>query len=272
MARACARVPHAQLLHARCERPLLGRRAGGGEGLWAAGLAHRRGAQHFAAAAPGGAEGGEGVENGSEGENGVGEEGGEAQGGARGGARRRGMQTYGAPQGAQVKQAGARALAAAGAAAGVDEREEESEPGRTSFVAETQLPTDAGNFRVRAYRHTVGGETREDLAILVGEVGGLEEVPVRVHDACFTGEVLGSLKCDCAQQLQLALTYIRDNGPGIVLYLQQEGRGIGLANKVRACGRARQPDAARREMAAVHALRPAGWCENAREGGCVSLF
>lgn len=162
-----------------------------------------------------------------------------------------------------MKQAGARALAAAGAAAGVDEREEESEPGRTSFVAETQLPTDAGNFRVRAYRHTVGGETREDLAILVGEVGGLEEVPVRVHDACFTGEVLGSLKCDCAQQLQLALTYIRDNGPGIVLYLQQEGRGIGLANKIAAYGMQEQG------LDTVDANRALGLPDDSREYSAV---
>ena len=74
----------------------------------------------------------------------------------------------------------------------------------------------------------------EPLAIVFGDVEGKSDVPVRVHDACFTGEALGSLKCDCAQQLHLALEYIRENGPGIVLYLQQEGRGIGLANKIAA--------------------------------------
>jgi GTP cyclohydrolase II len=60
------------------------------------------------------------------------------------------------------------------------------------------------------------------------------QVPVRVHDACFTSEVLGSLKCDCAEQLQQSMQYIKENGPGIVVYLQQEGRGIGLANKIAA--------------------------------------
>jgi GTP cyclohydrolase II len=60
------------------------------------------------------------------------------------------------------------------------------------------------------------------------------QVVVRVHDACFTSEVLGSLKCDCREQLQLALDYIQDKPPGMVIYLQQEGRGIGLANKIAA--------------------------------------
>jgi len=69
---------------------------------------------------------------------------------------------------------------------------------------------------------------------MTGEPEGLEDVPLRVHDACFTSEVLGSLKCDCAEQLQLALAHIQREGTGIVIYLQQEGRGIGLANKIAA--------------------------------------
>merc|ERR1712216_1070121 len=72
------------------------------------------------------------------------------------------------------------------------------------------------------------------MGIVYGDVNGLEKVPVRVHDACFTSEVLGSMKCDCAEQLQQSLDYIKENGPGIVVYLQQEGRGIGLANKIAA--------------------------------------
>jgi GTP cyclohydrolase II len=60
------------------------------------------------------------------------------------------------------------------------------------------------------------------------------QLALRVHDACFTSEVLGSLKCDCKEQLQLAMEYIQDNPPGMVIYLQQEGRGIGLANKIAA--------------------------------------
>lgn len=114
---------------------------------------------------------------------------------------------------------------------------EVSNPGQveTLFVAETLLPTRSGKFRVRAYRHTLDGATfSEPTAICQGRPEGEWDVPVRVHDACFTSEVLGSLKCDCAEQLQYALDYIRDEGKGIVIYLQQEGRGIGLANKIAA--------------------------------------
>lgn len=105
----------------------------------------------------------------------------------------------------------------------------------TVFVAETKLPTTSGFFRVRAYRHWYSNlAPSEPLAMICGDVEGLSEVPVRVHDACFTSEVLGSLKCDCAEQLQYALDWIRKEGPGVVVYLQQEGRGIGLANKIAA--------------------------------------
>jgi len=109
----------------------------------------------------------------------------------------------------------------------------------TTFVAETKLPTNFGRtYRVRAYRHSYDGlSVTEPMAIIYGDVEGRRaEVPVRVHDACFTSEVLGSLKCDCAEQLDLALEYIADEttGPGLVVYLQQEGRGIGLANKIAA--------------------------------------
>jgi len=103
------------------------------------------------------------------------------------------------------------------------------------FIAETNLPTLTGKFRVRAYKSTPN-ETgvMEPIAIIMGEVNGLENVPVRVHDQCFTSEVLGSTKCDCREQLEYAMDYIRTNAPGIVIYLQQEGRGIGLANKIAA--------------------------------------
>jgi GTP cyclohydrolase II len=106
----------------------------------------------------------------------------------------------------------------------------------TKFVAETLLPTQHGKFRLRGYRHTNdGGLTyTEPSVIIAGQPEGMEDVPVRVHDACFTSEVLGSLKCDCREQLQLAMEYIRDHPPGMVIYLQQEGRGIGLANKIAA--------------------------------------
>ena len=107
---------------------------------------------------------------------------------------------------------------------------------QTQFIAETNLPTDKGFYRLRGYRHR-GPKTHvitEPTCMLCGDVEGLENVPVRVHDACWTSEALGSLKCDCKQQLDLALEYIRDNELGVVIYLQQEGRGIGLANKIAA--------------------------------------
>lgn len=106
----------------------------------------------------------------------------------------------------------------------------------TRFVAETLLPTKHGRFRLRGYKHSAdGGLTfTEPAAIICGQVENGEDVPVRVHDACFTSEVLGSLKCDCAQQLSLALEKIHKSQYGIVIYLQQEGRGIGLANKIAA--------------------------------------
>lgn len=69
---------------------------------------------------------------------------------------------------------------------------------------------------------------------MAGKPEGQESVPIRVHDACFTSEVLGSLKCDCSEQLNMALDYIDKQTCGIVIYLQQEGRGIGLANKIAA--------------------------------------
>ncbi len=100
------------------------------------------------------------------------------------------------------------------------------------FVSETLLPTKRGYFRVRAYRDLSDGS--EPVAIYCGEVEGHTEVPVRVHDECFTAEVLGSLKCDCREQLEFALDTIRRHGRGVVVYLRQEGRGIGLANKIAA--------------------------------------
>ena len=100
------------------------------------------------------------------------------------------------------------------------------------FVSETLLPTRRGDLRVRAYRDC--DDQSEPIAILCGDVAGLEEVPVRVHDECFTSEVLGSLKCDCREQLDFAIDYIQRRGPGVVIYLRQEGRGIGLANKIAA--------------------------------------
>ncbi len=97
--------------------------------------------------------------------------------------------------------------------------------------AEAHVPTEFGPFRVVVYRDAAGAE---HLAVVRGEVAGAEQVLARVHSECFTGEVLHSLKCDCRGQLDLALRRIAEAERGVVVYLRQEGRGIGLGNKIRA--------------------------------------
>lgn len=96
--------------------------------------------------------------------------------------------------------------------------------------SEADLPTPHGGFRLIVFR--VGAD--EHVAMVRGEVRGVDGVLARVHSECFTGEVLGSLRCDCRSQLDHALSRIADEGAGVVIYLRQEGRGIGLGNKVRA--------------------------------------
>ncbi len=96
--------------------------------------------------------------------------------------------------------------------------------------AEAILPTAHGVFRLVVYRHN--GD--EHVAMALGEIRGQDAVLARVHSECFTGEVLGSLRCDCRQQLDHALARIAKEGRGVVVYLRQEGRGIGLGNKIRA--------------------------------------
>lgn len=98
--------------------------------------------------------------------------------------------------------------------------------------AEADLPTQRGTFRTIVFRDKRTGN--EHLALVTGDVEGRESVPVRVHSECLTGEVFGSLKCDCRQQLERAMEYISQAGYGVILYLRQEGRGIGLGNKIKA--------------------------------------
>lgn len=103
----------------------------------------------------------------------------------------------------------------------------------TVFVAETDLPTALGTFKLRAYRSQGQLGVSEPIALVYGRVYGKENIAVRVHDQCVTSEVFGSLKCDCKQQLEVAKEYIVQHD-GVVIYMPQEGRGIGLANKIRA--------------------------------------
>lgn len=100
------------------------------------------------------------------------------------------------------------------------------------FAAEARLPTRYGDFRVLAFECSSDGE---DYGVVVrGDLHGAEDVPLRLHSECFTGDVMGSWKCDCRDQLEAALNYIGGAERGAIVYLPQEGRGIGLANKIRA--------------------------------------
>ena len=100
------------------------------------------------------------------------------------------------------------------------------------FVEEVDLPTDHGHFRLKMYRSRITG--LEHLALVKGEVGNGEPVLVRVHSECFTGDVLGSERCDCGPQLHAAMEMVEREGRGAVIYMRQEGRGIGLAQKLHA--------------------------------------
>ena len=99
-------------------------------------------------------------------------------------------------------------------------------------VAEANLPSENGHFRIVAYQNEVDG--KEHVAVVKGEFGPDEPVLVRVHSECLTGDVFGSLRCDCGDQLSGALKRIDEEGKGVLLYMRQEGRGIGLSNKIKA--------------------------------------
>jgi 3,4-dihydroxy 2-butanone 4-phosphate synthase / GTP cyclohydrolase II len=99
-------------------------------------------------------------------------------------------------------------------------------------VVATRLPTGFGEFTVVGYRSLV--DDKHHVAMVKGDVAGREDVLVRVHSECLTGDVFHSLRCDCGEQLESALSMIEDEGRGVLLYLAQEGRGIGLLNKLRA--------------------------------------
>ena len=99
-------------------------------------------------------------------------------------------------------------------------------------VSEANLPTKLGKFDVIAYESMLDG--REHLAITKGDPNGKQDVLVRMHSECMTGDVFGSMRCDCGEQLSAAMQRIEREGQGAIVYLRQEGRGIGLGNKVKA--------------------------------------
>src|SRR5437016_4823854 len=99
-------------------------------------------------------------------------------------------------------------------------------------VASAKMPTDYGDFRIYAFENTIDKQTH--VALVKGEIGDGRDIMVRVHSQCLTGDVLHSVRCDCGAQRDAAMERIAEQGRGVLLYLHQEGRGIGLANKIRA--------------------------------------
>ena len=106
---------------------------------------------------------------------------------------------------------------------------------RVERIADASLPCAYGDFRVLGYRGSQGGRTVELIVLKLGDLSEEGRPPlVRVHSQCMTGEVFGSRRCDCGPQLQMALRLISEEGRGILIYDPQEGRGIGILNKLRA--------------------------------------
>jgi len=99
-------------------------------------------------------------------------------------------------------------------------------------VAEASLPTDFGSFNILVYEDYKNGAVHSVL--IKGDINNLNAVMVRVHSSCFTGDVFSSKRCDCGDQLHEAMKMIEEEGAGVIVYMQQEGRGIGLANKIKA--------------------------------------
>src|SRR6056297_2197379 len=100
------------------------------------------------------------------------------------------------------------------------------------LAAEADLPTDSGDFKIKVFTTKV--DDKEHIAIIKGDIENKEDILVRVHSQCITGDIFGSKRCDCGEQLAAALQLIEDEGQGVVLYMRQEGRGIGLVNKIKA--------------------------------------
>ncbi len=106
------------------------------------------------------------------------------------------------------------------------------EPLTVARMVSARIPTDEAEFHLYLYHNN--HDDKEHLALVLGEVAGKSDVLVRLHSECFTGDVLGSRRCDCGEQLHFAMQQIAAAGEGVLIYLRQEGRGIGLLDKLRA--------------------------------------
>ena len=101
------------------------------------------------------------------------------------------------------------------------------------ILARAKLPSRHGEFEILSFRDNLG-RPLDDVAVIRGDVRHREEIATRVHSECLTGDVFGSFRCDCREQLELALERVANSETGIILYMRQEGRGIGIAHKIRA--------------------------------------
>jgi GTP cyclohydrolase II len=141
---------------------------------------------------------------------------------------------------------------------------------RLEILAQAPVPTRFGEFRMVVFRwgqpEGESGLSPDHVALVMGDVREREGVVVRVHSECLTSEVFGSLKCDCKDQLEAAQAEIERQGAGVVLYLRQEGRGIGLANKIRAY------ELQSNGHDTVEANRLLGLPDDARDYGCAAAM